>query len=412
MSRLSLGPLRRNAQEDVRYLSILDPGTYAAKALVIELRGASASILGRGWARHGNGVQGHHLDVDLDALKAACEGALRSAEDATEKVKGRKVVPDAAFMAVPSRWLCGALGSGGVKRLALERPISQDEYPAPLAHAGRRALRNLGRATDLGAWDLLDATLVTFSVNGNPVTDPVGFRGHSFAAMVFVSAARREALLALCKIADALELDPPQLVAEPLAWAAALSGDGLIIQVGANTTTLVLARAGVPLAFGSVALGGSAWTQALADAFHLSPARAEAVKQAYSAKQLSAKAESAVQRILAACLDEWLAAIFSELQSWDSSLALPSTIYLCGGASTLPDARDWVAKARWLDVLPFPHVPEVQLWDGSTASQVTDLAESRWQLDQVTSLALAAWAVRDRASQMPDGILRTWLEIK
>ena len=433
-----------------QHLSVLDIGTWTVKALVVELQetGNAANgdapsrvtILGRGRARHPGSLAGGGYGApprqpcsdspapvavpvdDPSALAVSCEKALRSAEDATETTSGHQIVPDAAAIAVPTAWLCGATGSGGIARSALETGITPEECLEPLARAGRHALRNLGRVTGPGAWELLDATLVTFHVNGNPVTDPVGFRGHSLAATVFVVAAPGPYLDMLRQVADALQLNPPHLVAEPLALAAAVADDGLIVQAGAHTTGLTLSRRGAPLALGSIGHGGTGWTQALSDAFGLSLPRAEALKCAYSAGKLPARHVPAVQKALAAPLNAWVAALIARLrsQSWDDPL--PPRIYLCGGASALPGAQEALARARWLDTLPFPHTPETRLWDGSRLSQavlsqakdrvLVDRTEPRWQLDGVTTLALAAWATRRRGIETPDGMLRATLGIE
>ena len=418
MRRRGIKRPRRNHTKSVRYLSILDMGTWAVKALVVELQEDQVTIVGRGQARHpkdwggDDGVARDALAGDRDALGIACEEALSRAEDATEVTKGRKVVPDAAMIAVPTAWLHGALGSGSVERSALETSIAQEECYEPLARAGRHALRNLGRVTGPGKWELLDATLVTFGVNGNPVTDPVGFRGYSLAATVFVVAAPDSYLNALRQIADFLQLNPPHLVAEPLALAAAVADDGLIVQVGASTTGLTLTRHGTPLALDSIRRAGATWTRALSDTFHLSLPRAEALKRAHSAGKLGSRNVSAVQKALEAPLTAWTSALIERLQSWDKQLTWSPIIHLCGGASALPDVQATVSKTRWLDALPFPYTPETRLWDGSRLSQVTDRTQPRWQLDGVTTLALAAWAVRNRGPETADGMLRAALAMQ
>jgi cell division ATPase FtsA len=394
-------------------MSILDPGTSAVKALVVELEDNKATILGRGRTQHLGGLAADGSIGNLDTLKAACEGALRQAEDATEHTRGHKIVPDVALFSVPSAWLCGATGYGSVERPELETAIEVTEFPEPLARAGRQALRHLGRVTGPGDWELLDATLISFSVNDNPVTDPVGFRGHLLAAEVFVVAAPRQALASLRQIADALQLEPPRLVAEPLALAAVSPSDGLIVQVGAASTGLILTRSRAPIAFDSVLQAGTTWTRTCIDRFRLSPARAEAALRAYAGDGLNADEKEAMQKTLQPVLDAWLSELTGTLQSWSNNkLTWSPSIYLCGGASAIPGVQETMARARWVDVLPFSRTPDTRIWDGSNASQVTDLTPMRWLLDSVTTLSLAAWAIRDSSKQTPDSMLRASLELE
>jgi hypothetical protein len=79
--------------------------------------------------------------------------------------------------------------------------------------------------------------------------------------------------------------------------------------------------------------------------------------------------------------------------------------------SALKDLERLVAVTRWLEIVPFPYTPQVRLWDGSNVDQVLDHTDRRWQVDSLTSLALAAWTLRDRGPVSPDGMLRASLEI-
>jgi hypothetical protein len=312
---------------------------------------------------------------------------------------------------MPTVWLRGAIGSGSVERPALETAISDVEYYEPLARAGRQALRHLGHVTGPGDWELLDAMHVFFSVNGNPVTDPVGFRGHSLAATVFVVAAPRQAIASLRQIADALQLEPPKLVAEPLSLSAIAPSDGLIVHTGATMTNLILGHSRAPQVFCGVPQSSTLWMHTLMEAFNLSPARAEAAIHAFVTGRLSARNAEAMQNALQGNWGLWIADMIEILQSWREGLIWSPNIYLCGEAGAIPGLREALSRARWLDALPFSRTPETRIWDGSNVSQVSDLTKARWQLDSVTTLSLAAWAVRERHEQTPDGMLRASLEL-
>lgn len=412
MPRRRVARARRDKDAAVRQFSVLDLGASAVKALVVEVQQNRATVLGRGQVKHCNGLDEHGYVGDLEALIHACEEALRDAEDATERVHEGKVVPDEALFAVPAAWTCGAMGVGGVERVTLEAPISLDECAEPLARAGRRALRNLGRLTVGGKWQLVDATLITFSVNGNPVTEPVGFRGRGLQAAVFVSAARSDQVAALPKIADALQLEPPQLVVEPLALAATLPGSGLLVQIGAGITQVILARKGAPLATGHIAQGSLSWTRALIDAFRLSPERADALLRAYGDNKLTPRVRDSAGQVLHGLWDRWFEALVAEMRRWDvERLEWPPVIYLCGGASVVSELRERISKAPWLDLLPLSRTPEVRPWDGANLDLLADLAEPRWPVDGVTALSVAAWGARNRNVDTPDGMLRKALEI-
>jgi hypothetical protein len=259
----------------------------------------------------------------------------------------------------------------------------------------------------------VDATLITFSIDRHPVTDPIGFRGHLLEAAVFAVAAPRKLLTSMRQLADRLQLQPPHLVAEPLALASASPGDGVLVEVGARSTVVCLTRYHAPLVFGVISQGGAFLTQELAQVFRLSPLRAEALKRAYSDGRLSEDGMSSVRNVLAPSLEGWLSLLIGHLRVWSgASLAWSPEIYLCGGASAFPDLQRAAREARWLALLPFPREPAIRRWDGSTLCQILDRTESRWQSEEIVALSVSAWAARDRGAETADGALRAALEIQ
>jgi hypothetical protein len=403
---------RRQWEADRNQYSILDLGASAVKALVVEQTEEGLTILGRGNAAHRSGITPSGRIGELSALQDACERALIMAEDATAEVGRVKVVPDTVLIVVPTGWLVQAVGIGRVLRPNLEEVVTADERSEPIARAGRIAADLLAGKSGPGAWRLLDATVLELKVDGRRVTDLAGFRGRVLEAVVQAMAAPDQRLTALAALADALELDPPLLVAEPMAIAAALGEDGLVIQVGARTTSLILVRRGAAIAFGAVPAGGSALIDALADAFRLSPSRGLAVLRAYGAGRLQDSEQAAVRNVLAAPLSSWLSLVMRELRSWDvQSEDWSPEIHLCGGAGGLSDLQPLVSSVGWLETVPLPRVPSVRLWDGSNLSQVADRTMPRWQLDGVSSLSAAAWLLQERGPETADGILRSSLRV-
>lgn len=406
---------RRRSQRwetDRNHYSVLDLGASAVKALVVEQTESGVTILGRGSAVHRNGIATDGMIGELGALQDACERALIMAEDATAELGRVKVVPDTALIVVPTAWLVQAVGIGRVLRPNLEEAISTTERGEPIERAGRIAVDLLAGKSGPGKWRLVDATVLELKVDGRRVTDLGGFRGRVLDAAVQAMAAPDQALTALATLADALKLDPPILIAEPMAVAAALGEDGLVIQVGARTTSLILVRRGTAIAFGAVRAGGSALIDALADAFRLSPSHGAAVLRAYSARRLQDSEQAAVQNVLAAPLASWLSLVMRELRSWDVQQEdWTPEIHLCGGAGAVNDLQPLLSSIRLLETVPFSRVPSARLWDGSNLSQVADRTMPRWQLDGVTCLSAVAWLLRERGPETADGILLSSLRL-
>jgi len=218
--------------------------------------------------------------------------------------------------------------------------------------------------------------------------------------------------MALRQIADGLQLEPPVLVAEPLALAAAFPSDGLAIQLGAQTTGMVLSRHGAPLSFAGICQGSTLIVASVAKALGVSAARADVMLRAFGAGRLSDGDQSLVGEALGEPLLRWLSSVIECLRSWSGIPGeWPPYVYLCGGVSALSALERSVAATRWLEVVPFPFTPQIKVWDGSNVEQVLDRTDRRWQVDNVTTLSVAAWMLRDRGPSSRDGILRASLEI-
>ncbi len=405
---------RRGARPStsVGHYSVLDLGASVVKALVVERGADQATIVGRGQAACGAGIRRDGTIGEIAALQAACDRALTAAEDGTEAIAGTKIVPDAVVIGVPASWLRSASAAMGVRRPRLEEPITAEECAAVVTSAGERAVRLLPHGAVTGRWELLDVTVADIRLDGRRVTDPVGFRGHTLEVIATAFAAPAAQVTALREIADSLKLDPPLLVPESLALCGAFSGDGLLIEVGARTTSLALLRMGRPLALGSVQAGGALLSEALATTFDLVPQRAEAVLRAYGAGQLRADQAEAVRKALAAPLTGWFSSVIEVLRSWDvPSRAWLPDMYLCGGTSALEDLRRLLSSAYWLDLLPLPRIPTVRTWDGSNLTGLVDRTSPRWTPEGVTSVSLAVWPLHERGPGTFDGVLRSSVAI-
>jgi cell division protein FtsA len=202
------------------------------------------------------------------------------------------------------------------------------------------------------------------------------------------------------------------LVPELLSLCTAFSGDGLLIEVGARTTTLALLRMGRPLALGSANAGGALLSEGLATTFDLTPGRAEEVLRAYGAGRLRAEQAQVVRKALSTPLMGWFSSVIEVLHSWDvpSRDWLPE-MYLCGGASAIEDLTRLVSSAQWLDLLPLPRIPTVRVWDGSNVSEIVDRTSPRWSPGGVASVSLAAWPLHERGTGTFDGVLRSSVAI-
>lgn len=383
---------RRGGGRPPVYRTILDFGSAAIKALVVEIQDGQASVLGAGQASLGYGLE----EPDGKALVQAAEQALVQAEDGTEATAERKVVPDFALLGLGGWTVRGRTVWVRHNRRRRSEPITVREVQAVFQRAQRLAQREAHKTGELeGRLRSLFAGVCSFEVEDRAVTTPVGFRGASLAIQVFNAFALERNVRQLEQVAEALELTVVGVVPVPCALALALAGrDALIVDVGGRWTDVVLVRDGRPVACGSLAWGGSHLTQALADGFRVTLGRGEESKLAYSAGRLDTRSAQRVQDVLSPPGAEWLEGVAGLVGHLCREEAAPHRIYVCGAGSLLPDCLEALQAYPWLETIRLERYPEVQPLPARALTGVRDRTGADGGPQQVPPLALARFAAR------------------
>lgn len=380
-------------EDEPAYRSVLDVGTTWVKALVVAEQDGEVRVIGRGRAHHRRAFSAGGKVADLNALTVACEAALCQAEDMTEETAERKIVPDTAVIGVPARWLIVTSQSFTRRRSRPETPVEEQEVERVIERAGRLAYQKaLGSAATSAPLKLLDASLVSLTVDGHRVTDHRGFRGGELGATVCVAVAAEEDLMTLHALAEALELESVHLLAEPQAVARQLGRDGIVLDVGGVTTGVYLMRHGTLLTADTLPLGGDSLAQSLAAVFNLSGRQVQALRRAYVNGLLAAEDAAQVRAVLADTIQSWLQAVESCLARLAGADYLPHQIYLCGGGSRWPDLLDAARAHSWMQNLPFVRYPQVQLLDPVQFACPLNGTARHWDVEETVALSLACSA--------------------
>jgi cell division protein FtsA len=394
---------RRGADGASGYFAVVEPGATALRLLVVEAVGGQSAVWGwnrvSGWAG---------ISADVSWLIASCEKALSQAEEMAQELAGRWFLSDQILVGLPASQLRGWAGAVNQRRSRPERPIEEDELEALLARALRLVVNRLqGEGRDDAAWLLVEASLVSLTVDGHGVTDPVGFRGQELGATIFAALTSREAVEAWGAVARELEFSALTLTAAPFALAAHLSErQGVLVDVGSATTDLTWCRAGRPVALDSLPMGGEALTRSLMRKWHLSLDRAENLKRAYSNGRLPDEAKAQVLEVLSPTLRMWLEETEVVLAKLNQNELLPQRLYLLGGGSALPEMAEAVRSLAWSQRLRFVRYPQVGSIRPVDVSGVANRTELGWEPGDVPALALAAWATgQQQPSDRPRRIL-------
>jgi len=408
LSNLLQKPFRKNKEVNDKpsFRSAIDLGTEYVKALVVEVKEDRAIIIGQGMARHKGSYANDGAIGDLEAVTATCDQALRQAEDMTEEVYGRKVVPDQAVMGVPGPLIRGAAYTVKQQRSSPRRPVSQRELTQLLQRVQRLALQQLSQEFASQELALVDSSIAEIVIDGHGVTDPVGFRGENLAVTVFNAIALRQSLDGLRSVAEGLELEPPLLVPESRVVASFLKGSEVIgLDVGGRETEIFWSRNGGLLASRTMPLGGRAISQRLAEDLHLSLQEAEALKLSCSRSQIVAPplppdlqsggnetTPAFVGEILNGAVVTWLAEVERQLMALAGGENLPRCIYLWGGGSELPELVEAAKTFPWMRELPFARCPEVEVLNPERVPGLLDRTGLSLGRGGLVVMSLSRWA--------------------
>lgn len=391
----------------------LDVGTEFAKALVFEIDDQGLGVV-RGVGRKRQGLS--HMQSGTVADIAAVVGNCGVALEEAEEMAGFRPTQVVIGMA-------GELVKGFTTTLSQERrrpslPISEAELMKLIDSVQREALREAERAI---TWEtgmphvdvrLVHSAIVSASIDGYPLSNPVGFQGRHVKIGIFNAYAPLVHLGALQAVASRLDLELLEVVAEPYAVARVLGADNvrqagaLFVDIGGGTTDVALVRQGGIEGTRMFALGGRAFTKSIADRLDLPFPRAEALKVDY-ARGLDVERRGEVAQIVGEDVAVWAAGVELVLEELAAGEMLPGRVYLCGGGSRLPEVVPALEAERFWRRLPFAHPPQVSIMSPDQVASISDATQLLVDQQDVTPLGLAHQAIELHTTEDPlDAVLR------
>ena len=404
---------RADGLADLTACTALDIGTEFAKALVFDIDEEGRGIV-RGVGRKRQGLS--HMQsgtvADISAVVDNCSVALQEAEE----MAGFR--PTQVVVGIAGELVKGFTTAHTQERTRPEVPITEAELQKLMEGVQREALREAERSvtweTGLANVDvrLVHAAVVGAWIDGYAVSNPVGFKGRHVKIAIFNAFAPLVHLGALQTVAQKLELDLIEVVAEPYAVARALNNDqvrqggALFVDVGGGTTDVALVRQGGIEGTRMFALGGRAFTKSIADRMELPFPRAESLKVDY-ARGIAGDATEEIRAIVAEDVAVWAAGVELVLEELAAGDLLPGRIYLCGGGTRLPEIRAALADPAFSKALPFSRPPEVAIMSPDQVETIRDETQLLVDQQDVTPMGLAYQAIElGHAAGTLDGALR------
>ena len=332
--------------------------------------------------------------TDIDGVVANCRAALDEAREAA----GRR--PMAAVIGIAGELVKGTTSKLATRRDDPRRPLDDAELERLVSRAQDRALRD---AEERIRWEsgvdrlevrLVHAAIVEMTIDGYPVSNPIGFTGAHVEISVFNAFAPMVHLGALQSVANALGLELLGVIAEPYAVATCLDpgelGDAgaVFVDIGGGTTDVALVRGGGISGTKMLALGGRAFTKGLAERLGLSFADAEAAKLAAADDERPEVADTLLED--ARIWRDGVALMIGDLAGDD---LLPGRILLCGGGADLPQVRQVLDEGDWWRTLPFARRPQVRAMRTDEVVGLRDATGTLGSRQDVTPMALAHQAL-------------------
>jgi cell division protein FtsA len=397
----------REEESALSACTALDIGTEFVKALVFEIdETGRGTVRGVGRKRQGLAHMQSGTVTDIDAVVDNCAIALREAEE----MAGFR--PTQCVIGIAGELVKGFTTTHVQDRKKSDTPITDAELQKLIDGVQREALREAERAitweTGLPQVDvrLVHAAVTGAQIDGYPVTNPVGFKGRHVKLSVFNAFAPLVHLGALQTVAQQLELELLEIVAEPYAVARVLASEqvlqagALFIDIGGGTTDVALVRHGGIEGTRMFALGGRAFTKSLADRLDLPFPRAEEIKIDY-ARGVLAERRTEVAGIVADDVAIWAAGVELVMDELAEGDLLPGRIYLCGGGSHLPEIGQTLKSEAFWRRLPFSRPPEIVVMSPDQVSRIADGTKLLIDQQDVTPLGLAYQAMELQSNEDP-----------
>ena len=383
-----------------RLFTALDIGTAYAKAMIIEVRGDHAEVLGVGRYPQSYTHMSDGIVTDIAGVIANCNKALLKAE----QVAGGIIAPS-SVIGIAGELVKGSSTTVSKQRPNPSKPIPADELESLITAAQNKLLKNakerITAETGLQNIDvrLTNAAVVSVHIDGQKVNSPISFRGRHFSLTLFSAFAPLAQLGALETVAQGLDLTLFAIIAEPYALARCLSNNAsadsgaIFIDIGGGTTDIALVRQGSIEETRMFALGGRSFTSSIASGKGTSIKEAERLKLSYSKGELKGSAHDELQAVLASECQTWMDSVELLIDELAKGELLPPAIYVVGGGSALPDIIHKLETFPWTERLPFARQPVVRTVQPEMVSSILDHEGLLADAQDITPMALAYQAI-------------------
>lgn len=367
----------------------LDIGTEFVKAVLARPgKKGDLEVLGVGKAKQRDGSMHSGAIADIPAVVSACEEALVQVEDESG------VRADLTVVGIAGELIKGNTTSVNYVRKNPNKPITEAEMNEIIKKVQQKSGDVAREAVALETGNknveirLINSAIVSLTIDGYKIINPVGFKGSEVAILVYTAFAPMIHVAAIEKVCAELNLDLLTVAVEPFAVCRACLGDNtdsdfsaVVMDIGGGTTDLAVVDDGGVEGTKMFSIGGRSFTHQVEEALGVDFDAAEQYKLDFDSGKLDDRLKSKVETALSRNLSVWLTGVEVALEDFTDSL--PRTVVLCGGGAGLSLLQEKLATSDWYKSLPFPRRPLIQLIDTAT---LPNLNLSRLSADSMVEL--------------------------
>lgn len=397
MSEINLDNEKPRKIKPENVILALDIGTEFVKAVIAErTEDDNLIVIGVGKEHQNMGNMYAGAIADIPAVVSTCEKALSNAEGMAG------VISKTCVVGIAGELIKGNTRTVRYRRKDSNKPISDQEMQLIIQRvqdkAGEQAKQEIALETDNPEVEvrLINSAIVSLSIDGYKVSNPIGFKGSDLMIQFYTAFAPLVHISAIEKVCAELNLDLLAVAVEPFAVCRACLGNELesnfsaiVMDIGGGTTDIAVVDDGGVEGTKMFGIGGRSFTHQIATRTGLDYDTAEAVKLQLGGASLDqltlkhkeetvaeAEKKNEIQQILATPerakkintaisdnIEVWLGGVAVALEDFPLVEALPTKILLCGGGAGLASLQESLATSDWYIDLPFSRRPLVHLLD-------------------------------------------------
>lgn len=146
----------------------------------------------------------------------------------------------------------------------------------------------------------------------------------------------------------------------------------ILIDIGEDHTDVAIVLEGSLKEVQSFSIGGSTFTQRIADTFEISPEEAESIKREYSLAQLPRNISAKITDVLTDDIKLWLQGVECSLEKVASDMRLPERMIVFGGGASLIGIKEGLEFGNWYKNLSESYKPYVSVFYPRSLPHVVD----------------------------------------